>query len=168
MPKWTALTSPPDRELTALIDDKFRALFIHFGLDPTEAFRFGPSKAAAWANLAWHLAREHVPGFNAPPRKRGKPPIHQEDNVQLALHVELLRRRDGLSDRKAIEKIAAENVIAGSVEALLGRFKRTKKQFEPMRLLFDNFAAAKGRNTLVGVMEEVLRGNVKDTILSPR
>jgi len=167
MPKRTVLTAPADSKLAAVIDEKFRALFVHFGLDPTEAFRFGPGKAAAWADLAWHLAREHVPGFRAAPRKRGKPPVHQEDNVKLALHVELLRRRDGLSDRKAIEKIASENVVQGSVEALLGRYKRTKKTFEPMRLLFDNIASAKGTEILVGVMEEALSEDVKDTILSP-
>jgi hypothetical protein len=167
MPKWTALSAPSDGQLAELIDEKFRALFVHFGLDPTEAFRFGPGKAAAWADLAWHLAREHVPGFKAAPRKRGAPPIHQEDNVKLAMHVELLKRRDGLSDRKAIERIASRNIVQGSVEALLGRYKRTKKAFAPMRVLFDNIASVKGADVLVGVMEEALGEDVKNTILSP-
>lgn len=156
MPQWTLLTRPSDDEVSALIDEKWKALFAHYELDPTEAFRFGPGKAAAWANLAWHLAREHVPGFGEPPRKRGKPPIHKEDDATVALHIELFRRRDKLSDRKAIEKIVAKKVVPGSVEAILGRYKRKKKLFAPLGVLFDNVAASLGSDAMVKLMEEVL------------
>src|SRR5580704_11533798 len=101
MPKYTALTPPADGEVEALIDAKMKALFAHYRLDPTEAFEVGPKMAAAWANLAWHLARQHVPGFVGAPRGRGKPATRKHDDVTIVMHVELLKRRDGLSERKA-------------------------------------------------------------------
>jgi hypothetical protein len=156
MRQWTLLTAPSDDELSALIDEKWKALFAHFDIDSSEAFGFGPGKAAAWANLAWHLAREHVPGFAKPPRKRGKPPIHKDDDVTVALHIELFRRRDKLSDRRAIEKIVAEDVVPGSVEAILGRYKRKKKLFASVSRLFDNVAVSLGPDTVVELIQEAL------------
>lgn len=67
MPKWTALTQPTDKEIDELIDEKFKALFAYYEIDPADAFGFGPEKASSWANLAWHLARDHVPGFRRAP-----------------------------------------------------------------------------------------------------
>lgn len=166
MSKWTALTAPTDEELDALIDAKMKALFTHYGIDPAEAFEAGPKTAAAWANLAWHLAREHVPGFSGPPRKRGKPATRKDDDVTLILHVQLLTRREGLSERQAINKIAAQDLVSGTEEALRQRYKRTKKQFIPVFLLFDKFAAAKGHDVLLRTLEESLSGDDKDTFLS--
>jgi hypothetical protein len=154
--KWTVLTAPTDDELRKLHEDKMKALFVHYEIDPTDAFEFGPKMSAAWANLAWHLARDHVPGFSSPPRKRGKPATLTDENVTLALHVELLKRRDGLSERKAIEAVAAQKLISGTEQALLQRYKRTKKLFVPMVLLFDNVAAAKGNDVFVSILEDVL------------
>jgi hypothetical protein len=157
IPKWSVLTEPTDDELRKLHDDKMRALFAHYELDSTNAFEFDPVKTAfAWSKLAWHLARDHVPGFSAPPRKRGKPATLTEENVTLALHVELLKRRDGLSDRRAIETVATQKLVSGSEQALLQRYKRTKKLFAPMARLFDNIAKAKGRDWIVSIMEDVL------------
>ncbi|MGH6847958.1 MAG: hypothetical protein ACREC0_11125 [Methylocella sp.] len=167
MPKWTVLTRPTDEEVTALIDAKFKAVFANYEIDPTDAFEAGPKMASAWANLAWHLAREHVPGFRGPPRGRGKPATRKSDDATLVIHVELLKRRDGLSDRKAIKRIAAQNLVSGTEQTLRQRYKRAKKLFESMSRLYDNFAAAKGRDALVRVMEESLSGDEKDTFLSP-
>jgi hypothetical protein len=114
MPKWGALTQPPENEVDELIEEKWKALFAHYGLDPTDAFELGPKKASAWANLAWHLARQHVPGFRHAPRKRGKPAERKSDDVTLFMHVELLKRRDRLSERKAIQIIASQNIVSGS------------------------------------------------------
>ncbi|WP_234682712.1 hypothetical protein [Bradyrhizobium monzae] len=74
IPRWTLLTRPSDDEVRQLHERKMRALFAHYDLDPTNAFQFDPAKTAiAWSELAWHLAKDHVPGFNEPPQKRGKP-----------------------------------------------------------------------------------------------
>jgi hypothetical protein len=174
MPKWTVLTRPTEEEVAALIDAKLKALFAHYEIDPAGAFEGGPKVASAWANLAcawanlaWHLAREHVPGFSGPLRKRGRPATRKSDDVTLVMHVELLKRRDGLSDRAAIKKIAAQNLVSGTEQTLHQRYKRAKKQFVPMSRLYDIFAAAKGRDALVRVMEESLSGDDKDTFLSP-
>ncbi len=167
MPKWTVLTAPTDEELRDLIDAKMKALFAHYGLNSAEAFQPGPNLAAAWANLSWHLAHEHVPGFSGPPRKRGKPATRKDDDIVLVMNIELLKRRDKVSDRKAIALIAARKILLGTEPTLLQRYKRAKKQFAPMSRLFDNIAAAKGREALVHVLEEVLSGDNKDTILSP-
>jgi hypothetical protein len=153
---WTVLTAPTDDELRKLDDDKMKALFVHYEIDPTDAFEFGPKKAAAWANLAWHLARDHVPGFSAPPRKRGKPAALSDDNITLAMHVELLKRRDGLTDRKAIKAVIAQKLISGTEQTLLQRYKRTKKRFAPMVRIFDNAVAAKGNDLFVSVLEDTL------------
>jgi hypothetical protein len=109
MPKYTALTLPSDGEIDALIDTKMRALFAHYGLDSTDALEGGPKMATAWANLAWHLARQHVPGFIGAPRGRGRPATRKQDDVTIVMHVELLKRRDGLSERKA--RILAKRLL---------------------------------------------------------
>ncbi|UPJ55228.1 hypothetical protein [Bradyrhizobium sp. 192] len=157
VPRWGLLTAPTDDELRKMHDEKMKALFVHYKLDPTDAFEFDPARTAiAWSKLAWHLARDHVPGFSEPPRKRGKPAKLTDENISLAMHVELLKRRDGLSDRKAITMIAAQKLIPGSEQALRQRYKRTKKSFVPMAVLFDNIVAAKGSNLVVSTLEEVL------------
>jgi hypothetical protein len=154
MPKWTALTRPRDEEIDGIIDQKWKALFGHYGIDSSAAFEPGrPEMASAWANLAWHLARDHVPGFRGAPRKRGKPAIRRPDDVTLFMHVELLRRRDGLSDRKAIQKIAGRKLVSGTESALLQRYKRAKPQFRPMSIMFDNATAAIGQEGLVCSLE---------------
>jgi hypothetical protein len=167
MPKWTTLTTPTDEEVHTLIDAKLKALLAHYEIDPADAFEAGPKLASAWANLAWCLAREHVPGFREPPRKRGLPAVRKFDDVTLVMHVELLKRRDGLSERKAIKMIAAQNIISGTEQTLLQRYKRAKTPFKPMSRMYDNIAAAKGSNVLVKIMEEALTGDDKDLFLSP-
>jgi hypothetical protein len=169
IPKWTALTRPSDIKIREVIDEKLKALFAHYGLDSSAAFDPGrPEMGSAWANLAWYLAREHVPGFKAAPRKRGKPAIRKPDDVTLFMHVELLRRRDGLSDRKAIQKIAEQSLVSGTESSLLQRYKRAKPLFRPMSSMFDNAAVAIGQGGLVGSLEDALFGDKKETILSPR
>jgi len=166
-PKWTALTQPTEGEIEALIESRMRALFSHFGLDPAAAYELGPKMAAAWADLAWHLARQHVPGFCGAPPKRGRPATRQSDDYSLVMHVDLFKRRDGLSERKAIIELAKRNVIPGSEQALRQRYKRAKKHYEPIFRLFDNVAAAKGHDVFVRILEESLTGDQKDTFLSP-
>jgi hypothetical protein len=157
MPKWTVLTRPSDNEISELLDEKWEALFAHYGLDASAAFDPGrPEMGSAWANLAWHLARQHVPGFKGAPRKRGRPPARKRDDVTLFMHVEFLRRRDGLSDRKAIQKIAAGNVVSGTETTLLQRYKRAKPLFKPMSSILDNIAVAIGQDGLVDSLEAAL------------
>jgi hypothetical protein len=157
VPKWNVLTKPPEDELRKLYDDKMKALFAHYELDSIDAFSFDAAKTAiAWYKLAWALARDHVPGFSSPPRKRGKPATLAEENVTLAMHVDLIKRRDGLSDRKAIQVVVAQKLISGSEQTLLKRYNRTKKLYAPMVRLFDNVAKAKGSELLVSIMEDVL------------
>ncbi|MGC2521749.1 MAG: hypothetical protein WA417_03820 [Stellaceae bacterium] len=167
MPKWGALTQPPENEVDELIDEKWKALFAHYGLDPTDAFELGPKKASAWANLAWHLARQHVPGFPHAPRKRGKPAERKSDDVTLFMHVELFKRRDRLSERKAIQIIANQNIVSGSEGALLQRYKRAKNLFRPMSEMFDRAASSIGTDGIVSSLEDALSGDKKETILSP-
>ncbi len=167
MPKVMALTGPADDEIRALIDAKMRALFVHHDIDPADAFEVGPKMASAWANLAWCLAREHVPGFRGPQRMRGKPAARKADDVILVMHVELLKRRDKLSERGAIHMITAQNLISGTEPTLLQRYKRAKKQFSPISILFDNISDREGRGVFVRAMEEALSGDEKESFLSP-
>jgi hypothetical protein len=167
MPRWTALTQPTEKEIDAIIDQKFNALFAHYEIDPPRAVGFGPEWAMAWANLAWHLAREHVPGFRGAPRRPGKPALRKADDISLVMHVELLRRRDGLSDRKAIEKIAAGKLVSGTVDALRKRYARAKEKFRPMATMFDNTAAGIGEEAFLRALEDALSGDEKERFLSP-
>jgi hypothetical protein len=169
MPKYMALAGPIDEEIGTLIDSKFKALFAHYEIDSAEAFQGGPKMAATWANLAWHLAREHVPGFSDPPRTRGRPATRKSDDVTLFMHVELLKRRDGLSERKAIKKIHSENVIPGTGEVILKRYNRAKPQFRPMSAVFDNMVdhPGIGKEGFVRALEGALSGDEKETFLSP-
>lgn len=174
MPKYTSLTPPADGEIDALIDAKMKALFAHYGLDSTDAFKSGPKMAAAWANLAWHLACQHMPGFVGAPRARGRPATRKQDDVTIVMYVELLKRRDGLSERKAIKRIADDNLVRGNEAALLKRYKNAKTTFAPMARMFDNMVAALGHDVFVQTMEESLSGmeeslsgDGKDTFLSP-
>lgn len=162
MPRWSALTAPSDDELDRLIDEKFLALFHHFGLDPGEAFGFGTGKAAVWANLAWHLAREHVPGFRGPPRKRGRPALRKSDDVSLVMRVELLKRRDGRSERAAIAEIAAQNVISGTNSTILTRYKRAKPNFGPLVEMFERMETRLGRQALISALEAAFVGDKKE------
>jgi hypothetical protein len=167
MPKYTALALSADGEVEALIDVKMKVLFAHYRIDSTDAFEGGSKMAAAWANLAWHLARQHVPGFVGAPRVRGRPPARKQDDVVIVMLVELLKRRDGLSERKAIRRIAADNLVAGSEAALLKRYKSAKTPFAPMARMFDNMVAALGHDVFVQTMEESFSGDRKDTFWSP-
>lgn len=168
VPGWTALTAPTDQEVDKLIRQKMDALLIHYGIDPSEANQPGPRMAAAWANLAWRLAREHVPGFKPKPQQRGRPSKRKQDDVDLALNVELLRRRDRLSDRKAIHQIASYGLVSGTEQTLLQRYKRKKKQFAVLSRLFDRAADVIGHDALVHSIEDALTGDDKETFLSPR
>jgi hypothetical protein len=167
MPKYTALTPPADGEVEALIDAKMKALFAHYGLDSTDAFEGGPKMAAEWANLAWHLARQHVPGFVGAPRGRGKPATRKQDDVAIVMRVELLKRRDGLSERKAIKRIAGDNLVLGTEAALLKRYKNAKTTFAPIARMFDNMVAVLGHDVFVQTMEESFSGDGKDAFWSP-
>jgi hypothetical protein len=167
IPKQTVLTGPGDQELGALIDAKIKALFAHYEIDPADAFEVGPKFASAWANRAWCLAREHVPGFRGPPRRRGRPPTRKSDDITLVLHIELVKWRENLSDRRAIKVIAGQSLVPGTEQTLRQRYKLAKAQFVPLSRMLKNIAAAKGRDVLVRIMEESLFGEDKDTFLSP-
>jgi hypothetical protein len=168
MPKWTALTQPTEKEIDELIDEKWKALFVHYGIDSSAAFEpGGPEMASTWANLAWCLARDHVPGFRGAPRKRGKPALRKDDDCSLVMYVELLRRRDGLSDRKAIEKIAAGNLLSGTEDTVRKRYTRAKEKFRPIATMFDNMAAGIGEEAFLRELEDALSGDKKETFLSP-
>ena len=67
-----------------------------------------------------------------------------------------LQHLNGLSFALTIEKIVAGNIVPGSVEAILGRYKRKKKLFASLTPLFDNVAASLGPDILVKVLEETL------------
>jgi hypothetical protein len=167
MPKWGALTRPSDKEVEELIDEKFKALFVHFNLDPADAYEIGPKQASAWANLAWHLARQHLPGFKNAPRTRGRPAERKHDDISLFMHVELLRRRCGLSDRKAIQQIAAQNLVAGAEDALRKRYTNLKRPFRPIAEMFDRAASAIGSEAMVSSLEDALFGDEKEIISPP-
>lgn len=47
MPKWTALTQPTEKEIDELIDEKWKALFVHYGIDSSAAFEPGRPEMAS-------------------------------------------------------------------------------------------------------------------------
>ena len=92
---------------------KTALLLKHFGIDP--------NSENAGMELAVALAERHVPGFMPPPR-RGRPKQH--DDIKLALHIELLRVRDGLTMEAATKKIAAMGTFNGTAGQLRERYKK--------------------------------------------
>ena len=156
LPKWTVLTRPTDEELDGLIDAKLKALFAHFGIESGAAFSGGPNMATPWADLAFRLACQHVPGFRREPRQRGTPARRQSDDVTLMMNVELLRRRDGCTERKAIRAIVDEALLSGTEEALRKRFYRAKVKFAALSLFLDRIAAATGNDSLVSILQDEL------------
>jgi hypothetical protein len=167
MPKRTALSGTTDEEVGELLDAKIKALFEHFGLDASHAFNSGPHMACAWADLAFKLARRHVPGFQGAPARRGAPAKRKSDDVTLVMHVELLKRRDGLSERKAIAEIVAKDLVSGSEAALRKRYQNAKNSFAPMSAMFDNAASAIGKDRFLSCLGEALSGEGKESFWSP-
>jgi hypothetical protein len=165
--KRTALSGPTDEEVGELLDAKIKALFQHFGVDASDAFDGGPRMASAWAKLVFALARQHVPGFKGAPRGRGALATRKSDDVTLVMHVELLRRRDGLSDRSAIRTVVAQNLVSGSNETLRTRYKNAKHAFAPLSVMFDNASSLIGKDRFLCCLAEALSGEGKETFLSP-
>jgi hypothetical protein len=74
---------------------KLGLLLKHFGISPTNEH--------VWAQLAFALAKEHVPGMQAldgPPRKRGRRPKSSHSNRDLAIAVDMVNyeRKRGVAD----------------------------------------------------------------------
>jgi hypothetical protein len=159
LPKRSIFDRP--EEVDADLDEKLKALFDHYGVDP--------KKETAWMNLALKLARRHVPGFRGPTKSVGTPPIRKQDDVTLFMHVELLRRRDGFSDRQAIKAIVAKKVVEGTEGTLLRRYKRAKAkpEFNVIHEFFGTIEDGVGKHEFVKMMERSLAGDRSDSILSP-
>lgn len=75
LPKFSALD--PDEKAATVLLEKTVALFKHYGLKPDDAHPL--TNASPWAELAFALAREHVPGFKpAPPHSRRTASAHSD------------------------------------------------------------------------------------------
>ena len=162
MPRRTALSGPTEEEFEALLDTKLKALFAHFELDPAEAFEAGPKMASAWANLAYKLACQHVDGFKGAPARRGAPATRKQDDVVLVMHIELLKRRNGLSDRAAIRTIVEQKLVSGTFETLRKRYQNAKRVFEPISAMFDRMTFSIGKDRFLSALERALSGEEKN------
>jgi hypothetical protein len=140
LPKWTTLTRPSDEEIRTLLDAKMKALLVHYDIDPEDAYKLDYKMASVWANLSWRLAREHVPGFSEPKQTQGRPATRKTSDITLVMHVELLKKRDKLSERTAIEQIVSQNIVSGTVASLRRRYYRAKEKFRPNVSHVDNIA----------------------------
>jgi len=154
-PQWTALTRPPPEEVDALIDAKMKALLEHYQINPRDAFEVGPRQVAAWADLAFALARAHVPGLRGAPKKQGRPPEQQAENFALFVLVELFKRRDGLSQTAAVRRIAKEGWVEGTTTALEQRYKRLSTPYrEVSARMIDQMIERAGPEHAFAAMEE--------------
>jgi|SRR5262249_15002102 len=123
---------------------KTALLFKHFDINP--------NGEDAWQNLAIALAERHVPGFNPPPNKQGRPRERTNDDLTLLLLVELLKRRDGASDRAAIKKIATCKIMNGTFDTLRARYQRAKRD-KHLRVLLKTIVAVGSNERLVKALE---------------
>jgi hypothetical protein len=119
-------------------------LFQHFDIDP--------NGRDAWQNLAIALAERHVPGFKPPPQKQGRPRERVNDDITLFLLIELLKRRDGVSDRAAIKKIAARKILNGAFETLRTRYQRAKRD-KHLGVLLKTIGGSVSNEQLVDALE---------------
>jgi hypothetical protein len=102
-----ALSTDSDRRVWVMKRAlKTALLFRHFDTNP--------NGKDAWQNLAIALAERHVPGFNPPRNKQGRPRERANDDLTLLLLVELLKRRDGVSDRAAIKRRVPKRIAKAS------------------------------------------------------
>jgi hypothetical protein len=104
-------------------------LFSHHSVDPTAE--------DAWCKLAFALAEEHVPGFKPPPNKRGRRRGRNNDDINLVLLVDLLKRRDQIGQKAACKIIAEAGVMTGKDTTLLERYKWLKRKESPFRVFFE-------------------------------
>jgi hypothetical protein len=156
LPQWTALTQPPPEEVGASIDAKMKALLEHYQINPRDAFEAGPRQVAAWANLAFALAREHVPGLQGAPNKQGRPKKRQEDDLTLFLWVELLKRRDGLSQTAAVRRVAKEGWVDGKAETLKKRYEHLSAPYLVCARVIDRIIEGIGAERTFLMMQEAL------------
>ena len=105
-------------------------LFQHFGI--------APDSENAWQHLALALAARHVPGLGLPPKPRGHP-MDYDFAITLLMRVELLKRRDHLTVRAAIERLAVTDPYkAMTAEALRTRYREGVKN-RHLKTLFQVF-----------------------------
>jgi hypothetical protein len=106
-----------------------------------------PNGEISWKKAFVALAERHVPGFK-PPARRGRPKQH--DDIKLALLVELLRVRDGLTMEAATDKIAAMGTFSGTAGQLRERYKKRPRPVrgivEFLRRFPEAAAKAEGSN----------------------
>ena len=97
-----------------------------------------------WRKLALAVAERNEDGFKL--RGRGRPKEH-DDDPELILMVELLRRRDGLSVRRACKTIAEKGVLSGNPNSLYERHKSLMK-------------VRRGWPMLLQILEEQISGDL--------
>ena len=117
-PPQSLMSASEKVDWTVLRATKTLLLFEHFSIDP--------NSEDAWQRLAIALAANHVPGFKPPPTKPGHPKDYAMD-LELWMLVELLKRRDSMTVRSAVERIASARIFEQNSEALRNRYRQALK-----------------------------------------
>jgi len=98
-------TPEKNEEFDKLIDQKLTLLFEHFTIQRKEE--------NAHVKLALALAKAHVPGFQPPKKKPGRPAKDQEEIVNFLMAVDLLTIKEGLSKRASVQKLLNQECFTG-------------------------------------------------------
>lgn len=142
------LMSPSEKgDWVLLRASKTILLFKHFSIDP--------NAEDAWQRLAISLAENHVPGFMPPAAKQGHPKDYGFD-LELCMRVELLKLRDGMKVRPAVDRIAKAQIFEQNSEALRTRYReaRKNKHLKPMFEMFDRCAESIGQERFIEALDE--------------
>jgi len=129
-------------------------LFRHFSIDP--------NAKDAWQRLALALAESHVPGFMPPTAKRGHPKDYDTD-LELCMRVELLKRRNGMSVRSAVDRIAKAKIFEQNSEALRNRYREAlkNKYMKTLFKMFERCAEAIGSERFIEALDETVGDSLR-------
>jgi hypothetical protein len=148
-----ALMSPAERG-GVVLEQMMRELrlFEEYGITDLRGFDFH----SPWRKLALALAERYEGDFKS--RSPGRPKKH-EDDPELVLMVELLRRRDGLTIAHACKMIIEKGVFSSKPNSLYERYKTLMKR-RHWRVILEGFEKISG-NRYVETLEETFGAKLK-------
>jgi hypothetical protein len=132
----------------ATLETKMHLLMQHFGIDPADL--------GAWARLSCELAQRHVPGFMPPPKKQGRPPARNQDDITLWYLFDLLKRRDGMTGRPASEVIAKAGAMRGTPGTLRTRHTRWRRKWPTFTEFNRRLVQCIGERNYIACLEDAV------------
>jgi hypothetical protein len=120
-------------------------------------YRIVPSDGDAYRNLSFALMKRHVGGFRPAPRQ-GRPATRKHDDCLIFMLSELLKHRDGMTERQASNMIADLRLTEWTAETLRRRLTKWKHDNRLGVEFFARLAKRVGNANYVNCLEYGLEG----------